>query len=79
MSRTKRKTKKFYEPGWVRELSIQWKAKFYGDSYNHDDDPNPPVWFKTIENRKFRHRMNVETKMAEDPVIPRNFKMPYYT
>ena len=76
MSRTIRK-KDGVTPRWIE--SDREKHRYHGDSYNHDSDANPPKWFKNVEKRKFRHNVNQEVRTQDDPVIDRDFHMPYYT
>lgn len=51
---------------------------YHSDSGTYDTDACPPKWFRTNEQRKFRHKINRKIRQGEE-VIETDYKMPYYT
>lgn len=80
MSRTVRR-KNVKIPRWwfkYEENPLKFEHLFYSDNFDVDSDPNPPKWFKQVNQRKFRHRVDRELRQGNE-FIEKDYKMPYYT
>lgn len=78
MGKTFRKKDGIIERSLLSGVDKRPYYRFYGDSFNHDGDKNPPSHFKKTQQKKFRRSVTMLVASGGE-LIPKDYKMPYYT